>query len=381
MRKRAFGTTVAVAASILVAASSPAMAKETCTKVASPSGSDAAAGTLAAPYRTVQKLIDSLQPGQTGCLRSGLYDTQTSLTIRTPQITLTNYGSEAATVKGKLWITNQGNDVTVEGLKLDGRPGVVSPNVNADRVVLRDNEITNNNTEICVHLGNPEYGRAEDTVIEGNEIHHCGELPSNNQEHGIYLNSAEGTIIRDNYIHHNADFAIHLYPDADHTLVTGNVIDSNGEGIIFSGEHTSQGYVTSDNNVVRNNVITNSQIRQNVESYYPDGAAAGTGNVVTDNCIKGAPGWYAEDGSGVQSPQKGFEERDTLIHEPEYADPDDGDYSFPKGDPCTAVLAGAPLEGIPPGSSSGADMSLAQGLAAALVRSARGPVLAVLPGR
>jgi nitrous oxidase accessory protein NosD len=351
MRRSVFGITAATTAAFMLFTCGSAVA---CDKVASPTGSDSAAGSVQAPYRTVQKTIDSLSPGQTGCLRGGLYDTQTSLTIQTPAITLTDYQGEAATVKGKLWITNQGNDVTVSGLKLDGRPGVVSPNINADRVTIRDNEITNNNTEICLHLGNPEYGRAEDTVIEGNNIHHCGQLPSNNQEHGIYLNSADRTIIRDNRIHHNADFAIHLYPDADNSLITGNVMDSNGEGIIFSGEHTPSGYETSDNNVVRNNVITNSQIRQNVESYYPDGAAAGTGNVVTDNCLKGAPGWYAEDGSGVQSPQKGFTATDTLIHQPAYANPSAGDYAIPESDPCAAVLAGGQVSGgVTPGTGSG----------------------------
>ena len=45
-----------------------------CDKVAAPSGSDSAAGTAASPYRTAQKLADSLAPGQTGCLRAGLYE-------------------------------------------------------------------------------------------------------------------------------------------------------------------------------------------------------------------------------------------------------------------------------------------------------------------
>jgi hypothetical protein len=42
-----------------------------CTKVASPNGSDSASGRKSAPFETAQKLIDSLQPGETGCLRAG----------------------------------------------------------------------------------------------------------------------------------------------------------------------------------------------------------------------------------------------------------------------------------------------------------------------
>src|SRR3954463_6254971 len=40
-----------------------------CDRVAARDGSDRAAGTLDAPFHTVQKLADALQPGQTGCLR------------------------------------------------------------------------------------------------------------------------------------------------------------------------------------------------------------------------------------------------------------------------------------------------------------------------
>ena len=44
-----------------------------CDFVAAPGGNDAAAGTAAAPFGTVQHLYNALQPGQTGCLRAGKY--------------------------------------------------------------------------------------------------------------------------------------------------------------------------------------------------------------------------------------------------------------------------------------------------------------------
>ena len=44
------------------------------------------------------------------------------------------------------------------------------------------------------------------------------------------------TIVRDNWIYDNTDRGIQLYPDADGSTITGNVIDSNGEGIVFAGE-------------------------------------------------------------------------------------------------------------------------------------------------
>ena len=92
--------TVAVAA---LTASSPGAVS--CDRVAAPSGSDSAAGTAASPYRTTQKLADSLTPGQTGCLRSGLYEQDVKVTkgggAGSP-VTISSYPGERATLKGRL---------------------------------------------------------------------------------------------------------------------------------------------------------------------------------------------------------------------------------------------------------------------------------------
>jgi hypothetical protein len=62
------------AAIILVRVSGPAP-HGPCDKVASLSGNDANSGSLSSPYRSAQRLADSLAPGETGCLRGGLFDT------------------------------------------------------------------------------------------------------------------------------------------------------------------------------------------------------------------------------------------------------------------------------------------------------------------
>ena len=73
-------------------------------------------------------------------------------------------------------------------------------------------------------------------MIEHNRIHDCGVLPATNLDHGIYVAEADHTVIRRNLIYDNADRGVQLYPDADGTVVTGNVIDGNGEGVIFGGD-------------------------------------------------------------------------------------------------------------------------------------------------
>src|SRR5262249_28435081 len=50
-----------------------AQAATACSKYAATNGTDTSAGTAAAPYRTVNRLVASLTAGQAGCLRAGAY--------------------------------------------------------------------------------------------------------------------------------------------------------------------------------------------------------------------------------------------------------------------------------------------------------------------
>ena len=313
-----------------------------CDRAASPSGSDSAAGTVAAPFKSGQKLVGSLTAGQTGCFRAGT--NIGAITVYTPNLTLTSYPGERATVQGRVWITGQATGTTVTDLNLNGKPGVTSPTISASDVTFRGNDVTDDNTAICFAIGDASH-TLNNVVIEDNNIHNCGKLPSGNQNHGIYIVSATNTIIRGNWIHNNADRGIQLYPDADGTQITGNVIDSNGEGIIFSGEPLGGTYRTSDNTTVEHNLITNSQIRANVESYYAPGTGEhpGTGNVVKNNCIEGIKNsqYAGAGGAGIQSPQVGFSASNNLVANPLYVDPAHGDYRLQPKSPCASILAGA----------------------------------------
>ena len=299
---------------------SPSSAAGPCDEVASP-GPGAA-----------QDLVDALSPGQTGCLRAGLYEG--NVKVQTPGITLTRYASDKATVKGRFWIAEGADDVTVEGLYLDGtNPNILpSPTINADGATFRRNDVTNYHRSICFVLGHPDWGRADDTTIEFNRIHDCGRLPVTNHDHGIYAASATDTLIRGNWIYDNADRGIELYPDAQNTTITGNVIDGNGSGIIFSGEFG----VASNGSRVEGNVIANSRVRDNVESWYPPGNPIGRDNLVRDNCVQG--GAY-DDGSGGISEQRGFKVVETVRAKPAYASRSARDFRLEAGHPCRDVLA------------------------------------------
>jgi parallel beta-helix repeat protein len=327
-RNPRLGLSIIAAASALVAAA-PAQAAgaAACDRVAEPG------------HGSVQRLVDDLDPGQTGCLEAGVHTG--NVRIGTPNITLTRVGNEKATVRGRFYIARGSDGVTVEGLYLDGTnaAGLPSPTVNADGVTFVRNDVTNNHTGICFALGHQDWGRANGANIEFNRIHDCGRLPATNHDHGIYITAATGVDIRGNWIYDNADRGIQLYPDAQNTTITGNVIDRNGQGIIFSGE----GGLASSGNLVVGNVITNSRLRNNVESWYPDGNPIGRNNVVRNNCVKG--GAY-DDGDGGIGDQRGFRVLSTVASQPSFANRGADDLRIREGSPCRGLLA---FRGVTPG--------------------------------
>ncbi len=323
--------TMALAAAVPAVASAdtpstiPASA---CSKYAAPSGSDSNAGTLAAPYKTAQKLADSVASGQVGCLRGGTY-TQ-DVTVSHSSLTLTAYAGEQAKLVGRLYVRAGANGVVVTGLNLDGKNSALlpSPTVNGNNDQFVGNDITNDNTEICFLVGS-SWGRAQSTVIRGNRIHNCGKLPSQNQDHGIYVSEADNTQIVDNVIYANVDRGVQLYPDAQGTVIRGNVIDGNGEGVIFSGA----GSLAASGTVVEQNLITNSTIRSDVESWYPSGTPSGTNNVVRNNCmVKGANGTFGT--------TTGFTQTSNLtVTDAMYASRSAGDFRLASNSPCVSIVS------------------------------------------
>jgi hypothetical protein len=301
--------------------------KMSCARFADPRGSDASPGTFAKPYRTVQKLVDALGPGQTGCLRRGGYR-QGEVTIRTHGIRLTSYRGERATVVGRLRVT--ADWVTVAGLKLNGRNlrDLPSPTVNADDVTFRRNDVSSPHSRSCFILGS--IVQVERPMIERNRIHDCGE-PATLSGHGIYMQDVDAAKIVGNKIYDNADRGIKVGPDSQGALIRGNVIDGNPIGLNFSGVGTS----ASSNNLVEHNVIANSTRWWNLQTYWP--GPVGSGNLVRRNCVYGSnPNPYYNQRGGV-SDGPGFTAEENLIAEPDYFDRKAKDFRLRGDSPCRRV--------------------------------------------
>jgi parallel beta-helix repeat protein len=309
-----------------------ARAAVSCDFVAAPGGSDAAAGSVAAPFASVQRLVSALGPGQTGCLRAGDYVGVGGWGGGGgggAPITLTSFAGESATVTGRMYVPQGADHVTVTGLALDGRnaQNLPSPTVDATDATFSYDDVTDDHTAICFALGNGSWGVAVGTEITNSRIHDCGILPARNYNHGIYVDDASNTRIEWNLIYDNADRGIQLYPDAQNTVIDHNVIDGNGEGILFSGD----GGTASDGTQVYDNLITGSKVRSDVESWYPAGNPVGTGNTVHDNCV-----WNGAQGT-IDTASGGFSATANLVADPQYVNAGTGDYHLQPTSPCLTM--------------------------------------------
>ena len=284
---------------------------------------------MADPYATPNKLIDSLDPGQSGCFRAGTYSF-TELAVNEANITLAPYGSEAVTLRGPIKVRPSGHHSTIEGMKLDGRGGAsaISPRIYADGFVLSDNEITNHHTSICVHVSRYNTHPAPlGVVIERNRIHDCGELPSSNKDHGIYLSEAREVVVRDNWIYDNTDRGVQQYFEVEGARITGNVIFGNGDGLNFSG---------GSDQLVAGNIIASSNLGWNV---YAGSTGDPDEGVLRDNCVHADNPGYTANG-GVDSSPDVFSEADNLVAQPSFVDPAAGDFRLQAGDACLAKYTG-----------------------------------------
>ena len=346
-RFRSAAFAAALAAVALACAPGDAPAASGCHRVASPSGSDSAAGTEGAPFRTFRKLIAVLQPGQYGCLRGGTYDEDPTIRVSgtaAAPITITSFPGEWATLYGRLSVEDNVTRVIVQHLTLDGAGApndgsskLPSPTVHGDAVAFISNEVTNRHSAICFAVGNESHGRAYNVEIRGNRIHDCGVLPPTNHQHGIYLHSPCCAQVTDNWIHDNADTGLNLFPDADGNYFARNVVHGNGDNLSFAGRSKGGVCSSSDDNLIENNVLSHPRVRKNITSWSPCGRH-GTGNVLRRNCIYPAT-FEGPEGYSLQS---------NLYVDPQYENAAAADFRLRPGSPCAPLLDHPDLPGTDP---------------------------------
>ena len=313
----------------------------TCDAWASTAGDDGGPGTAARPYRTVERLANTLAPGQTGCLVGGAVyeEPDHQIHIRRagemgqPTTIRSAPAGPRATIKGRLWVDQAAHDLVITEVNLDGQnplallrgagEALPSPTVNGDRVTLYANDITNNRVASCIAVGSVEgYGVAEDFALRGNNVHDCGKRPPHqyNGDVAMFLEASRDAVIRGNVFSESADRGILVYPDAQRSLIEDNLIERNRMGIHIGAEvapagwiHPEGSFVMPEHNVIRNNVIRDSTLAYSDEYHWQvDGYKSGwanqadppspQGNTVDGNCM-----FYPDPSRNFQSPAYTFE--------------------------------------------------------------------------
>jgi hypothetical protein len=306
-----------------------------CARFASVSGSDGNVGSLVSPFRSPQRLADSLAAGETGCLRGGVYDNGATYVVRFGRggsagapITIRSYPGERARLVGIVYVPRGSNHVTLAAVDVEGRGSQNTVQVNAEDFTLEDSDLTNAwRGNSCLMLGDPGYGRAVRTIVRRNRFHECGNLSHGNKDHAIYAGYVSDAQIVDNLFWNSAAYAIQLYPDAQRTRFAHNVIDGDSPsvrgGLIFGGE----GSYASSNNTVEQNIITYATV--NIEYWW--GGTIGSGNIARNNCL-----WAGR--SGNISSQVGFTASNNLTADPLFTNKATRDYRLKAGSPCLPLI-------------------------------------------
>src|SRR5436853_7697029 len=116
LRRLAVLAAACAAAAPVVATGSASAADGTCTRVAAPGGSNSGAGTESDPFATAQRLVDSLGPGDVGCLRQGTYNENVTFnhggSSDSSRVVIKSYDGELATISGRLYLPDRANYVT-----------------------------------------------------------------------------------------------------------------------------------------------------------------------------------------------------------------------------------------------------------------------------
>jgi len=248
----------------------------------SPLGSDSNPGTAAAPWQTLQKSANSVNPGDVVTVRAGNYvgfDLRRDGTSAAPISFLADPGvnitqRNAVTADG---INLESADyITIDGFTVNSMPRAGIRSVTNQHVTIRNNHADLNATWGIF------TGFSDDLLIENN-------VTSRSQtQHGIYVsNSGDRPILRGNISWGNAGAGIHMNGDISQggdgiissALVENNVIYDNGtlggSGINCDGVQNSR---------IQNNLIYNNHA-SGISLYRIDGGGSSSSNVVVNNTI------------------------------------------------------------------------------------------------
>jgi hypothetical protein len=260
----------------------------------SPTGDDNAAGTAAAPWKTLQKAVGKVVAGDTVTVADGTYagflcDGKKGTAAARIVFKSANKWGAKITSKG---VGASGEDFvqlnscsyfTVDGFEVSGAPrsgiailGNEDDGSDARDVIIQNNHSHHNGTKIAGRHDGIFSGFALNLTIQDNEVHHAG-------EHGIYVsNAGDNPIIRRNHVYVtgkncaqiNADLSTGGDGLISNWLIEGNVMHDCGQ-IAFNLDGAIQG-------VMQNNLVYG-PMKGGIALFQGDGAQSSHSNLIVNN--------------------------------------------------------------------------------------------------
>ena len=266
----------------------------------SPSGSDSAAGTSSAPFKTIQKAANVARAGDVVSVAAGTYvgfQLTTSGTSSSRIVFRANGTvniTQASTGYG-IYINNA-SYVTVEGFSVSGTSskGIAArgatPTSPMHGVQILSNKITNTREE-GLYLS-----QLESSLVEGNTVTNVGTGGVTETGHGMYLANAgsDNTVVRGNTFSAPSNSwgeAMHINGDESvggDGLIKNLLIENNR---ILGGFNNGMSLDGVQSSVIRNNIVVDTN-HHGIRGYRIDGAAGPSGLVIVNNTIR-APGGNA----------------------------------------------------------------------------------------
>jgi hypothetical protein len=189
-----------------------------CTRFVATTGNDNNPGTMDAPWKTIQKAANSVQPGDVVCVRGGTYNERVTINVSGTAgayITFQSYPGETAILDG--------TGLTVPA----GDNGMVYIKDRA-YIIVKGFEIRNykTSTKYYVPIGVRITGTSHHIEIRNNVIHHIehnGTTTNGTDAHGIAVHGTSGSsAIHDIIIDGNALYSLKL-GSSEALVINGNV--------------------------------------------------------------------------------------------------------------------------------------------------------------
>ena len=279
-----------------------ASAAHAATYQVSPNGNDANTGSVAAPFKTLQKAADTVVAGDTVLVNDGTYAGFRVRTSGTAAARITfraknKWGVKITTPAPSgdvdLITVLSASYVTIDGFEVTGasRAGIGVRTMEDET----GGDTRNNIVQNCYsHDNGLPSGGAHDGIFTGFALNFTAQnnVLDHNGEHGIYIsNSADNPVVRGNVSSNNRSCGIQLNADASTQIdghadglisnwrIEDNVIVANGTaggaGINLDGDVFG---------VCRNNLLYNN-LSTGIALYQIDGAQASHDNLIVNNTI------------------------------------------------------------------------------------------------